>query len=116
MAALALTTATVQPAHAETTTPPAASTAGSSLGEEVDGLGEAVGIVAATGLVAGGFWWLSQQPHIKNALRAAFPNTVYYENCAAVRAAGKTLIYPNDPGYWAGLDRDNDGIGCEDNE
>lgn len=39
--------------------------------------------------------------------------SVYYENCAAVRAAGKDPLYRGDPGYRSGLDRDNDGIACE---
>jgi micrococcal nuclease len=42
------------------------------------------------------------------------PNTdVYYANCDAVRAVGKSPIYSGQPGYRAGLDRDKDGIGCE---
>ena len=110
-AALVLTTATVQPAHAETTTPPVQTTAGSSLGG--DGLSEAAGLVAATGLVAGGLWWLTQQPHIKNTLRAAFPHTVHYENCDAVRAAGKAPLYKGQPGYSLDLDGDQDDIACE---
>lgn len=120
-AALVLTTATVQPAHAETTTPPVQTTAGSSLGG--DGLSEAAGLVAATGLVAGGLWWLSQQPHIKNALRAALPGQaapaaptapgVHYENCDAVKAAGKAPLYRGQPGYSLDLDGDQDDIACE---
>jgi micrococcal nuclease len=38
---------------------------------------------------------------------------VYYQNCTAVKAAGKAPLYRGDPGYRAGLDRDNDGIACE---
>lgn len=110
-AALVLTTGTIQPAHAETTTPPVQTTASASLGG--DGLGEAASIVAATGLVAGGLWWLTQQPHIKNALRTTFPNTVYYENCDAVKAAGKAPLYRGQPGYADHLDREQDGIACE---
>jgi len=41
------------------------------------------------------------------------PN-VYYANCDAVRDAGAAPIKRGDPGYRAGLDRDDDGIGCED--
>lgn len=36
-----------------------------------------------------------------------------YANCDAVRAAGAAPIRRGDPGYRSGLDRDNDGIGCE---
>ena len=38
---------------------------------------------------------------------------VYYANCTAVRAAGKAPLRRGDPGYRAGLDRDDDGIACE---
>jgi outer membrane biosynthesis protein TonB len=37
----------------------------------------------------------------------------YYKNCDAVRAAGKAPIHRGDPGYSRKLDRDGDGIGCE---
>ncbi|UGT45053.1 excalibur calcium-binding domain-containing protein [Nocardia yamanashiensis] len=38
---------------------------------------------------------------------------VYYKNCAEARAAGAAPIMKGEPGYRAGLDRDNDGIACE---
>ena len=38
---------------------------------------------------------------------------VYYQNCDAVRAAGKDPILRGQPGYSSKLDRDGDGIGCE---
>jgi endonuclease YncB( thermonuclease family) len=37
----------------------------------------------------------------------------YYPNCAAARAAGVAPIKRGEPGYRAGLDRDNDGVACE---
>ncbi|WP_240959902.1 excalibur calcium-binding domain-containing protein [Novosphingobium olei] len=37
----------------------------------------------------------------------------YYPNCAAARAAGAAPLRRGDPGYRAGLDRDDDGIACE---
>ncbi|GHA64482.1 excalibur calcium-binding domain-containing protein [Streptomyces termitum] len=37
----------------------------------------------------------------------------YYANCAAVRAAGAAPIYAGDPGYSRKLDRDGDGVACE---
>lgn len=41
------------------------------------------------------------------------PSTsVYYANCAAVRAAGAAPIRRGDPGYRSALDRDGDGEGC----
>ena len=43
----------------------------------------------------------------------AKPAAVYYKNCDAVRAAGAAPLYRGEPGYRAGLDRDNDGIACE---
>ncbi|WP_344460686.1 excalibur calcium-binding domain-containing protein [Amnibacterium kyonggiense] len=40
--------------------------------------------------------------------------SVYYANCAAVRAAGKAPLYAGQPGYATPrLDRDGDGIACE---
>lgn len=38
----------------------------------------------------------------------------YYENCDDARAQGKAPVYASDPGYRAGLDSDDDGIGCEE--
>lgn len=38
---------------------------------------------------------------------------VYYQNCAAVRAAGKAPLYQGQPGYSYKLDRDRDGVACE---
>ena len=43
---------------------------------------------------------------------AAAPATSY-ANCDAVRAAGAAPIHRGDPGYSSKLDRDGDGIGCE---
>ncbi len=37
----------------------------------------------------------------------------YYRNCDAARTAGAAPIYRGQPGYRAGLDRDNDGVACE---
>ncbi|RFA13880.1 hypothetical protein B7R21_07375 [Subtercola boreus] len=44
---------------------------------------------------------------------APAPADVTYKNCDAVRAAGAAPIYRGDPGYSSKLDRDGDGIGCE---
>lgn len=41
------------------------------------------------------------------------PSGAYYANCAAAHAAGVTPLRRGQPGYRAGLDRDNDGIACE---
>ncbi|WP_326757294.1 excalibur calcium-binding domain-containing protein [Streptomyces hirsutus] len=37
--------------------------------------------------------------------------SVYYQNCAAARAAGATPVRRGDPGYASHLDRD--GTGCD---
>lgn len=44
---------------------------------------------------------------------APAPQSTYYANCAAVRAAGAAPIYAGQPGYSTKLDRDRDGVGCE---
>lgn len=41
------------------------------------------------------------------------PAYVSYANCTAVRAAGAAPIYAGEPGYSSKLDRDGDGVGCE---
>ena len=38
---------------------------------------------------------------------------VYYQNCAAVRAAGAAPLNEGEPGYAPKLDRDRDGVACE---
>ncbi|VXC29247.1 excalibur calcium-binding domain-containing protein [Pseudoclavibacter sp. 8L] len=40
------------------------------------------------------------------------PN-VYFANCTEARNAGAAPVYAGDPGYASHLDRDGDGIGCE---
>ena len=39
--------------------------------------------------------------------------SAYYANCAAAKAAGAAPLRRGQPGYRAGLDRDNDGVACE---
>ncbi|GAB3538979.1 hypothetical protein GCM10027403_26530 [Arthrobacter tecti] len=41
------------------------------------------------------------------------PADVYYENCAAARAAGAAPVYEGQPGYAPHLDGNSDGVGCE---
>ncbi|QGQ99998.1 hypothetical protein EHS13_07810 [Paenibacillus psychroresistens] len=57
------------------------------------------------------------KPTPKTALIPTSPPTqmdsVYYQNCTAVRAAGKDPLYRGDPGYSTKLDRDKDGVACE---
>jgi micrococcal nuclease len=38
---------------------------------------------------------------------------VFFENCAAARAAGAAPVRRGDPGYGPHLDRDGDGVGCQ---
>ncbi|QTX04377.1 GmrSD restriction endonuclease domain-containing protein [Agromyces archimandritae] len=42
------------------------------------------------------------------------PETVSYENCDAAREAGAAPIYEGQPGYARHLDRNGDGVGCEE--
>jgi hypothetical protein len=44
------------------------------------------------------------------------PSAVYYANCDAARAAGAAPIRRGQPGYRPPLDRDNDGVACEQSE
>lgn len=44
---------------------------------------------------------------------APAPAATYYANCAAVRAAGAAPLYAGSPGYSGKLDRDGDGVACE---
>jgi hypothetical protein len=41
---------------------------------------------------------------------------VYYDNCDAARDAGAAPVREDDPGYGDHLDRDGDGVGCEDSD
>lgn len=40
-------------------------------------------------------------------------SNVYYGSCDEARAAGAAPLYRGDPGYRPGLDRDDDGVACE---
>nr|BFF22658.1 hypothetical protein GCM10025732_06230 [Glycomyces mayteni] len=65
------------------------------------------------------FWGLTEEPSSAAPEPEPEPTTeeaeeVYYENCDAARAAGAAPVREGDPGYRSGLDRDGDGIGCED--
>lgn len=43
----------------------------------------------------------------------AMSGNMYFANCAAARAAGAAPVRSGDPGYARHLDRDGDGVGCE---
>ena len=49
----------------------------------------------------------------KNQPETAPAQNVYYPNCKAAKAAGAAPLYQGEPGYRAGLDRDQDGVACE---
>ena len=40
-------------------------------------------------------------------------SSVYYRDCDAARAAGAAPLRSGQPGYRSGLDRDSDGVACE---
>lgn len=55
-----------------------------------------------------------QQIQQRSQMSAPAPDTyAYYQNCDAVRAAGRAPLYAGQPGYRSALDRDHDGIACE---
>ncbi len=41
------------------------------------------------------------------------PQSAYYSDCDEARAAGVAPIHDGEPGYRRGLDRDRDGIACD---
>lgn len=45
--------------------------------------------------------------------RDAVEQSVYYDGCHEVPAAGKAPLYRGDPGYGEHMDGDSDGIACE---
>jgi hypothetical protein len=55
--------------------------------------------------------------HRPQRAQAPAPNRAsggaYYGSCADARAAGAAPLRRGDPGYRAGLDRDDDGVACE---
>lgn len=53
------------------------------------------------------------RPAAPSAPARASSGGVYYRSCAEARAAGVAPLLRGDPGYRAGLDRDNDGRACE---
>lgn len=54
-----------------------------------------------------------RQREARAAEEKAAQEYVYYENCTAVENAGAAPIYAGDPGYSRDLDRDGDGVACE---
>jgi hypothetical protein len=62
---------------------------------------------------------ITKQAPVKTPVNTPSPKpaseneSVYYENCSAVKAAGKAPIRKGDPGYSTKLDGDKDGVACE---
>ncbi|WP_225008040.1 excalibur calcium-binding domain-containing protein [Novosphingobium percolationis] len=52
-------------------------------------------------------------PFANRPVQRATSASSYFPNCASARAAGAAPLRRGDPGYRAGLDRDDDGIACE---
>jgi hypothetical protein len=46
----------------------------------------------------------------------AASSTVYYQNCNKARRAGAAPLHPGDPGYRAKLDKDGNGIACDEKD
>lgn len=53
------------------------------------------------------------KPAKKTKSQKKTSGSTYYKNCSAARAAGAAPVHRGDPGYGKHLDRDGDGIGCE---
>lgn len=47
------------------------------------------------------------------AARGAVEQSIHYNGCNEVRAAGKAPLFRGNPGYSAHLDGDSDGVACE---
>jgi hypothetical protein len=47
------------------------------------------------------------------AARDAVEQSVHYDGCNEVRAAGKAPLYRGSPGYGEHMDGDGDGVACE---
>ncbi|WP_104173471.1 excalibur calcium-binding domain-containing protein [Arthrobacter sp. Y81] len=53
------------------------------------------------------------QTPVQQAAPAPVAPAASYANCAAVKAAGAAPLYAGQPGYSTSLDRDRDGVACE---
>ncbi|WP_281171024.1 excalibur calcium-binding domain-containing protein [Glycomyces tenuis] len=54
------------------------------------------------------------EPEPESEPTEAEEDEVYYDNCDAARDAGAAPVHEGEAGYRSGLDRDGDGVGCED--
>jgi len=51
---------------------------------------------------------------VSSSPKPATSSTVYYQNCNKARRAGAAPLYPGDPGYSTKLDKDGNGIACDE--
>lgn len=56
--------------------------------------------------------FLISESAVQDPQQPAEEETVFYANCAAVKAAGAAPLHEGEPGYNYKLDRDKDGIAC----
>ena len=56
---------------------------------------------------------LPSSPDISPGLALKGEGSVYYKNCSAAKQAGAAPVRRGDPGYGKHLDRDGDGVACE---
>lgn len=54
-----------------------------------------------------------EEPYVEAPLEVSQAEDVYFSNCREARAAGYVNILEGEPGYRRKLDRDGDGIACE---
>lgn len=54
-----------------------------------------------------------EEPYVEAPLEVSQAEDVYFNNCREARAAGYVNIFEGEPGYRRKLDRDGDGIACE---
>lgn len=62
-------------------------------------------------ITAGIFIWIGV---IAAACRDTTPHPPWYRSCVEVSAAGKAPLRTGDPGYSTRLDRDRDGVACDE--
>lgn len=55
----------------------------------------------------------ASQPQVPSSQAPLAPSNLYFANCSEARANGYSNIMSGTPGYAPHLDRDKDGIGCE---
>ena len=69
--------------------------------------------VVMGGIALGVAQMAAASPDSGQSTQSTSTSDAYYPNCSAARQAGVTPILRGQPGYRAGLDRDDDGVACE---